>query len=64
MTIVTLIVWLLILGFVAWLVSISPITEPTFKKFIIYALIVVGAFILISFVIHSTGTAALGTGTL
>jgi hypothetical protein len=42
---------LFILGFVAWLVEISPITNATFKSFIVYALIVVGAIILIFFIL-------------
>jgi len=55
MTLLTLIITLFILGLIAWLVSISPITNPTFKSFINFALIVVGAIVLIAFVIGVFG---------
>lgn len=57
MTLIALVVWLLILGFIAWVVNQSPITDPTFKQFIVWALIVIGAILLISFVVHSVGIA-------
>ena len=55
MTILSLIVWLFILGFVAWLIERSPITSPTFKSFMVYALVIIAAFMLISFVLGTTG---------
>ncbi len=53
-----LIVWLLILGFLAWLVEKAPIISPTFKTFIVYALIIVGAAMLLSFIVDITGLKA------
>lgn len=51
MTILSLIVWLLILGFVAWLVSIAPIIDATFKNFIKWILVVIGAVMVLMFLL-------------
>ena len=55
MTLLGLIVWLLILGAIAFLVSKSPITNPDFKTFINYVLLVVAVIIVIVFVVGLLG---------
>lgn len=51
MTVLSLIVWLVVLGVVAWIVSLAPFVEATFKKFITYVLLVIGAIMVISFLL-------------
>lgn len=52
---IQLIITLAILGLVAWLVGIAPMIDATFKTFINYALIVVGAVVLIVWVLNYAG---------
>lgn len=55
MTLIALIICLVILGVVAYLVNVAPVIAQPFKQFIIFALIVIGAIVVISFLISLTG---------
>lgn len=55
MTLAFLIIVLIILGVIAWLVTIAPVINPTFKSFIVYALIVVGAILLVDWLLIASG---------
>ena len=55
MTLLALIIWVVIIGFVAWLVSTAPFIDPTFKAIIKWLLIVAVAVIVITFLIHLLG---------
>lgn len=54
-TFIGLIIWLLVLGLIAYLVEIAPFLDGTFKVFIRWALIAVGVVILISFLLGYAG---------
>lgn len=56
MTILALIVYLVVLGIIAYLVNLAPFIQQTFKTFIVYVLILIGAIILISFVLGLVGS--------
>jgi hypothetical protein len=60
MTLLNLIVWILIIGFVAWLISTAPFIEATFKAIIKWLLLVAVAFVVISFLVHALGGPELG----
>ncbi len=51
MTFLSLIIYVLILGFIAWLVSIAPMINPTFKAFINFLLIAAAGILVIVFLI-------------
>lgn len=50
---------LVVLGVAAWLVSIAPFINGQFKTIINYALIVIGAIIVVSFLLGITGSNSL-----
>lgn len=49
------IVDVIILVVIAWLVSIAPFIEGTFKSFIIWALMAIGAIIIVLFILGIAG---------
>lgn len=55
MTFVAVILTLIILGVVAWLVDRAPFISVTFKPFITYVLLAIGALVLIAFLINLLG---------
>lgn len=55
MALLTLIVALVILGIVAWLAGKAKFIDEDFKSLIKYALLVVGAIILITFLLNLIG---------
>lgn len=57
MTLIGLLVGILILGLIAYLVSIAPFIEATFKSIINFVLIVVAVILVIYFLLGVTGTA-------
>ena len=50
-SILTLVIWLIILGVLAWVIDMAPFIEGTFKTFIRYALIVVAAVLVVVFLL-------------
>ncbi len=55
MTLGLLILTLIVLGIIAWLISIAPVINPTFKTIITYALIVVGSLLLVDWLLVASG---------
>lgn len=55
MAFTALIVWLLVLGFVAWIVQIAPFIEPKFKSFIIFVMIAIAGLLVLSFLLNGLG---------
>ncbi len=60
MSLIGLIVWVLILGLIAYLISAAPFISAPFKTIANYILIVIAVIVVISFLLGLSG--ATGTG--
>lgn len=60
MTLLGLIIWIVIIGFIAWLVTTAPFIDPQFKSVIKWLLIVVVAVLVIMFLIDLIGGGSIG----